>query len=444
MRISKNLLVPALCLPVLVGCGSSDSVGMAGTPSAPQQVLACDAYTGPALSSLQQLRGGIHAHSAYSDGDIHSLPSDYYRIAARQGLDFFAGTEHSDTYNPNIFISTGSDCFTTPDNLLTCLTPNDDKLRKWSATAEQAAAATTDTFAALRGFEWTSDRFGHINVLFSADITNAKIDGGYIDMGTFYSWLRRDPGFPLLGGASDGIAIFNHPNDKKLSDSDPGRNWNLLQHVASADTQMVGMELFNSGATDDDPDGGRHDYYADWYMTALNNGWHVGAVGGEDMHDTTWALPTHPKTVILAADHKPETLRSAMLDRRMFAQVSREAGEDLAIDMQAEGHPMGAQLSCDTDKTVPLTVKVKTASGTPFNGILRLYDHANPQLLLASTTGEPIATATGDTLSYQLPVKADGEHWYFVRVDSVAGQSLAYTSPVWIKPRATAAQMAIK
>jgi len=66
------------------------------------------------------------------------------------------------------------------------------------------------------------------------------------------------------------------------------------------------------------------------------------------------------------------------------------------------------------------------------------------QLLLASTVGDPIATATGDTLTYQLPVKADGEHWYFVRIDSAAGQSLAYTSPVWIKPRATATQVAIK
>jgi hypothetical protein len=28
------------------------------------------------------------------------------------------------------------------------------------ATAEQAAAATTKTFTAFRGFEWTSDRFG--------------------------------------------------------------------------------------------------------------------------------------------------------------------------------------------------------------------------------------------------------------------------------------------
>ena len=437
IRNTRLLFLGAACLGALAACGGSDPVS-SGSDAAPAAQLACDAYTGPAPDSLLRLRGGIHAHSSYSDGDIHSIPANYYANAAANGLDFFAGTEHSDTYDPNIFVSTGGDCFTTPDNLLTCLTPNDDKLRKWAATAEQATAATTPVFTPLRGFEWTSDRFGHINVLFSADITNAKIDGGYVDMASFYDWLTRDPAVPVLGGASDGIAIFNHPNDKKLSDSDPGRNWNLLAHVDAADTQMVGMELFNSGALDDDPDGGRHDYYADWYMTALDNGWHVGAVGGEDMHDTTWTLPTHPKTIIYAADRQPATLKQAMLDRRMFAQVSREPGEDIDIRMQAEGHPMGSRLSCDPGKTVPLTVNVMSATGGKFSGTLRLYDHADPAAPLAATTGTPLATAQGDTLRYDLPVKGDGEHWFFIRVDNAKGESLAYTSPVWIGPRAPA------
>lgn len=433
MRNFQRSLAPALCAALLAACGGGNSGDdtTATTPPTP----ACDAGDGPAPSRLQFLRGGIHAHSAYSDGDIHSIPADYYRIAAQQGLDFFAGTEHSDTYAPNIFISLGSDCFTTPDNLLTCLTPNDDKLRKWEATSEQAAAASTGSFTALRGFEWTSDRFGHINVLFSQDITNAKLDGGYIDMGTFYGWLQRDPGTPLLGGGSDALAIFNHPDDKKLSDSDPGRDWNLLAYVPAVDAQMVGMELFNSGTTGDTPDSGRKDRYADWYVRALEQGWHVGAVGGEDMHDTTWALPSHPKTVLLAADRSTASLRAALQARRMYAQVSREPGEDLRIEMDAEGQPMGSRLSCDRARSVPLTVKVKTADGGTFDGTLRLYDHASAQLPFASSAGEPLAIASGDTLRYALPVKADGEHWYFVRVDNARGESLAYTSPIWIKAR---------
>ena len=193
IRNTRLLFLGAACLGALAACGGSDPVS-SGSDAAPAAQLACDAYTGPAPDSLLRLRGGIHAHSSYSDGDIHSIPANYYANAAANGLDFFAGTEHSDTYDPNIFVSTGGDCFTTPDNLLTCLTPNDDKLRKWAATAEQATAATTPVFTPLRGFEWTSDRFGHINVLFSADITNAKIDGGYVDMASFYDWLTRDAG----------------------------------------------------------------------------------------------------------------------------------------------------------------------------------------------------------------------------------------------------------
>src|SRR5262249_12085531 len=142
-----------------------------------------------------------------------------------------------------------------------------DAFRKWDATGEQAAAATTKTFTAVRGFEWTSDRFGHINVYFSSDYTNAKTDGGYADMSTFYGWLER----------SDGIGTFNHPGDKKLSTSDPGYNFNDFAHVPAADDQMVGIEVYNSASDFATP--GAHGGPAEgWYAHALDKGWHVGAI----------------------------------------------------------------------------------------------------------------------------------------------------------------------
>ena len=45
-----------------------------------------------------------------------------------------------------------------------------DSFRKCEAAQEQAAAATGASFAAFRGFEWTSDRFGHINAPRSFEI----------------------------------------------------------------------------------------------------------------------------------------------------------------------------------------------------------------------------------------------------------------------------------
>jgi hypothetical protein len=378
-------------------------------------------------------RGLIHAHTAYSDGDIHSRPHDVFQAGHDHQLSFAAVTDHSDTLNDLLYFSTGSDCFNSLRGLLTCLVPQAGDFRKWEMTQQQVDADRSDSFLPIRGFEWTSDRFGHINVLFGRTFTNAKLDGGYLrTMATFWSWLARPPGpdatpgVTALGGGADSLAIFNHPGDKCLSDSDPGCNWNDFTYVAGADAQMVGIELANDH---------RRDRYADFYMRALDRGWHVGAIGAEDMHDTSWAQPQHPKTVLLAESLDEAAFRKAMLARRMYALISNQPGEDLRITLDAEGHAMGSRLSCSAGETVPLRVHVTLADGAPFSGILRLYDHADPQAPLADGPGSPLAVISGDTLQYALPVADEGEHWFFVRVDNASGESLAYTSPIWIRAR---------
>ena len=125
------------CLPavlMLVACGGSNDI------DAPPVTAKCDAYTGPALDSLKHYEGAMHEHSAYSDGDIHSIPRDYFRRIGEAGYSYVGSSEHSDTLDKGVFISLGSDCFSTPDGLLTCLTPSVDELAKWDSTARQAAA----------------------------------------------------------------------------------------------------------------------------------------------------------------------------------------------------------------------------------------------------------------------------------------------------------------
>ena len=212
-------------------------------------------------------------------------------------------------------------------------TPSASGTRPWS----RPRAASTPTFTAFRGFEWTSDRFGHINVYFSQHDTNAKADGGYATMDGFYSWLTRAP---ALGGGADGIATFNHPGAKSLSGSDPGFNWNNFAYVPAADDQMVGIEVFN-----DSDDFGAAAYRD--VRTRSTRAGTSGAVGAEDLgHKRTddWGGPGWAKTVILAngrsrgADRGgdaraallrgPHTRRAARLHRRRrgrWARASRAA-----------------------------------------------------------------------------------------------------------------------
>ena len=127
----------------------------------------------------------------------------------------------------------------------------------------------------MRGFEWTNDYFNHMNVYFSTNFANVKIDGSYASMDFFWNWLRE----PVTkGGGADGLVTFNHPggdphltpfdggfpHTKVLAQFPGGGNWNDLAYVPDVDDRVAGMEV-NGG---DD---------IEWYVKALTKGWHIGA-----------------------------------------------------------------------------------------------------------------------------------------------------------------------
>ena len=348
--------------------------------------------------------GALHEHSGYSDGWPGSRPADYYESAKSFGLDFLGSGEHSDSADLPMVVSEG--CLS--EDLPRCAVADEqnpaDSLRKWDATLEQARAATDERFTGFRGFEWTSDRFGHINVYFSDNDANAKADGGYVAMETFWDWFSRPP---ILGGGADGLATFNHPDDKKLADQDPTVNWNDFAYVPAADARMVGLEVFN----------GNKDYAkSGWYRRALDRGWHVGAIGAEDKgHEATdrWGGPEWAKTVLIARDRSEGALREAMFARRFYAVLDN----DIRIAMSAGGRPMGSRIGAAPGSTVPITASVTGGAAS---------------LEIVSNDGE-MATANGSTISFDAPVQA-AERYYFLRVLDASGKPVAYSSPVWISP----------
>jgi hypothetical protein len=383
----------------------------------------------PATPELHHYIGALHEHSAYSDGFPGSRPADYYASAKAFGLDFLISGEHSD--NADLPATLNEGCIP-PGNPADCAiadpeTP-ENSLRKWEATAEQARAATTESFTAGRGFEWSSDRFGHINVYFSKNYTNAYRDGGFVSMETFWEWFARSP---ALGGGGDGIATFNHPGDKKIDAADPAFNWNGFEYRPAADRRMVGLEVFN----------GRKDFGSvrpndakapfGYFVQALDKGWHVGAVAAEDKgHDPSdgdgqpdengvpddWGGAKWAKTVILAEDRTQRSLRAAMLDRRTYAVLDN----DVRVDMDVDGADMGSRLERSTGSVVPLTADV-----TPGAARIEVYSNA------PGKADRLLYTASGNSLSLPISV-AEGEHYYFLRVVNAAGSPIAYTSPVWI------------
>ncbi|MDB5972434.1 MAG: hypothetical protein JWQ90_4884 [Hydrocarboniphaga sp.] len=415
------------------GCGLLWSA-LLGAAQAADSTPACDAYTGPALSSLQQYEGLTHEHSAYSDGDPHYKPDDYYRIGAEQGYDFVAGSEHSDSLDDLNFVTLHASCDPTsghfdPTQLEYCfLNPTPDKLFKWRSTLEQAQARSSSRFLGIRGFEWTSDVFGHINVYFSQNFTNAKTDLGYaLTMSTFWDWFTRAPGqiglagsasSPVpFGGGGDGLATFNHPHDKCLTASVPvgllaGEcDWNDYKLIPGAVERVFGIEAYN--------DSNRGDRYLPYIARALDQGWRLSFLGSEDEHFGHYASEERPKTVTLATALTEAGFREAWLARRSYAL---SPGRHLRATLDAAGHPMGAELHCQVGRKLPIRVSVAERDGQPFQGSLRLYTDG----------GEELARLANANGSFKVAVKP-GRHWYFVRVDDPDGVSAAYLAPIWIE-----------
>ncbi len=387
------------------------SLLLLGVAPAPALYSSAVAATPLVPAGYQALVGPLHEHSAYSDGWPGSTPATYYASAKRLGNDFLMSGEHSDTLDAPI--AANDEC--AGPGITGCLVADPDPakaLRKWDAMGAYAAQATDASFAGIRGFEWSSDRFGHIDVYFSRNMTNGKADGGYASMDTFYRWLATRP---ESGGGLDGLATFNHPGAKKLQavgGSDPGVNWNDFAYVPEADRQMVGVEVYN----DDD-------HYGDYYARILDKGWHVGAIGAEDLghkRANDWGGPSWAKTVILSKDRSPAALREAMQARRFYAVRT----PDTRLGFTVDGAVMGTRLSRRPGAALDLAA---SAASTGRTGLT---------LEVVTSGGQVVASGT-DNLLATVPVSA-ANRWYFLRVKDGASV-LGYSSPVWVQqPRPAA------
>lgn len=365
-------------------------------------------------SGLTHYIGSNHQHSGFSDGYPGTTPADYFQSGIDNGFDFVLGADHSDSYI--LPLTLHGDCVS-PD-LINCITVNPTNplaLLKWQEFANIVSAKMTDSFVPVRGFEWTSDRFGHINVYFSQNITNAKQDGGYVDMSTFWSWFTMEPmnmmgTEPALGGigAADGVGVFNHPGDKSLDDNDPGFNWNQFAYVPEADSQMVGIEVFNDG----------RDYASEgrtFYQDALDAGWHVGAMGSEDHHDLNWNNQEDEKTVMLAQNLTTIGIKTAMQKRRMYAVRDF----NVRLDFKAGEELMGSRLERATGSKVYLQGQIHTDS---------LY-----VVEIVSNQGQILATIPDSSFIFPVDVELD-EKWYYLRVARLDNnRSVAYSSPIWVR-----------
>jgi hypothetical protein len=197
--------------------------------------------------------GDFHNHTLLSDGA--GDPAHAFDSMRRAGLDVAAITDHA-LYGAKEPLAEAERIH---HGYLRSLTD-----AGWRQVGELAARAlANEAFVALRGFEWTSPRLGHMNVWFSTHWVDTLSTGGYRSgdallaqiprpasgpgcaqpslgsaerpMHAWYAWLQQ----PVEdGGGLDGLIGFNHP----------GREPERFGHfslVPALRERVVSLEMFN-------------------------------------------------------------------------------------------------------------------------------------------------------------------------------------------------------
>ncbi len=320
--------------------------------------------------------GSLHGHSNKSDGE--GWPSEVYAYARDvAGFDFYALTDHG-------FLLYGSE---------------------WQTIENHRAAANIDhEFIAMRGFEWSNNTAGHINV-FDVDVYTSFLLT--ITLAAGFNWIEEH----------DGIGQFNHPGDAMWMD------FNNMKYENTARDYMALVEVGNGnkGVTD-----GR---YYPYYVMGLDNGWRLAPANNLDNHSLWFDSECH-RTAIVADELTQPALLNAIRNRRVYATDD----PDMEITFR---HEDGTWMGSETD------INLLYDDSTKF--YIEVQDNeAILKLELISRGGAVVAAQSfhdGETKVVWTPrVDIEEDTYFFVRVTeqntvetSTDGDiQLSVTAPIWI------------
>lgn len=313
-------------------------------------------------------------------------PSEHYRRAKAAGYDFYAATDHS---QESAFQPVGASNET------------------WLGAKQQAAAATDASFVALPGFEYSENDgpggVGHINVINSAGMLNALAPG--VDLKQFYRWLAT----AQSNGGGPVVASFNHPGPKQYGD------W------ADRDDRVTDiitmLEVINSN----------NKIHYDGFVAALDHGWKVSPVCGNDNHGLGGITKQTSRTFVLATDRTKAAILDAMKNRRTYASLDG----NLQARYSVNGAIMGSTLKPAQSYRFDISIGDPDA-GDRITRIDIVKDGGAVVQEHTPTAGQPVRW----TPSVQDP----SAKYFFVRVWTARGgdapgadpaKPVAWLAPVW-------------
>jgi hypothetical protein len=310
-------------------------------------------------------------------------PSVHFAQAKANGYDFYTTADHSQEAG---------------------FQPPSPTNAAWVESKKEAAAATDASFVALAGFEYSENDgatgTGHINVINTDGMLNALVPG--IDLPQLYKWLATAR--PNGGGAV--VASFNHPGPEQY------HNWDYRDPQVTDVITM--LEVINSN----------NKIHDKAFVNALDKGWKVSPVCGNDNHGLTGIAKHTSRTFVLAKSRTREAILDAMKNRRTYASLDKS----LQCRYTVNGAIMGSTLR----RPEALQFDIAISGKDKITKIDIVKDHGE---VVEEYKPEP-----GSSLHWSPAVKDSSSKYFFVRVWTARGgdapgadpaKPVAWLAPVW-------------
>ncbi|QGU95596.1 hypothetical protein GOM49_11285 [Clostridium bovifaecis] len=263
-----------------------------------------------------------HSHTSLSTGK--GTPTEAFKYAQKKSLDFLIITDHSGLLDKKIKY-------------------NSKEISKWNVVKKNSLDFWKDDskFLPLCGFEVSSKGLGDFNVLNTKSLYKGKIR----NFRDFIAWLQKE---------RSPIVCINHPH--KYIES--------LKYDEILDKYINFIEVGNGSPPF------KYLRAEKYYYKLLDNGWHIGAINGQDNHRENWG-DTDNLTVVISKSLKYDEFFDALKSRRTYSTETRS----LKLIFKVNGYWMGSAVQGDPskldfeiiaeDKKIPINkVQIISTGGT--------------------------------------------------------------------------------
>jgi hypothetical protein len=318
-------------------------------------------------------------------------PAVHFALAKKTaGYDFYVTTDHSQE---------------------SAFQPPSPTNANWVATLKAAADATDEHFVAIAGYEHSENNGpggnGHLNVINSAEYLNAMAAG--IDLPYLYKWLKT----AAPNGDGPVVATFNHPGPHQYND------W------AYRDDQVTDiitiLEVINSNDK----------LHYEGFVAALDKGWKVSPVCGNDNHGLTGISKHTSRTFVLATDRTKPAILDAMKHRRTYAALDG----NIQCTYTVNGAIMGSTL--DRPEALEFNISISDPDTTDPKDKITKIDIVKDGGVIAETytPAEP-----AHNVAWKTTLRDTTGKYFFVRVWNAGGgdapkpapeNPIAWLAPVW-------------